>query len=42
MSERNGSLRVLIIEHERETPGGLIYEWLADHGAQVEDLHIDV
>jgi GMP synthase-like glutamine amidotransferase len=42
VSERNGSLRVLIIEHERETPGGLIYEWLAEHGAQVEDLHIDV
>ena len=42
MSERNGRLRVLIIEHERETPGGLIYEWLADHDAQVEELHIDV
>jgi GMP synthase-like glutamine amidotransferase len=42
MSERNGRLRVLIIEHERETPGGLIYEWLADHNAQVEELHIDV
>jgi GMP synthase-like glutamine amidotransferase len=42
MSDRNGRLRVLIIEHERETPGGLIYEWLADHDAQVEELHIDV
>jgi GMP synthase-like glutamine amidotransferase len=42
MSERNGGLRVLIIEHERATPGGLIYEWLADHDAQVEELHIDV
>jgi GMP synthase-like glutamine amidotransferase len=42
VSERNGRLRVLIIEHERETPGGLIYEWLAEHDAQVEDLHIDV
>ena len=42
MSEQNGRLRVLIIEHERETPGGLIYEWLADHDAQVEELHIDV
>jgi GMP synthase-like glutamine amidotransferase len=42
MSERNGRLRVLIIEHERATPGGLIYEWLADHDAQVEELHIDV
>jgi GMP synthase-like glutamine amidotransferase len=42
MSERNGRLRVLIIEHERETPGGLIYEWLADHDAQVEELRIDI
>jgi GMP synthase-like glutamine amidotransferase len=42
MTGRNGRLRALIIEHERETPGGLIYEWLADHGAQVEELQIDV
>jgi len=42
MSGRNGRLRALIIEHERETPGGLIYEWLADHGALVEELQVDV
>lgn len=42
MSERNGRLRVLIIEHERATPGGLIYEWLADHDADVEELRIDI
>jgi GMP synthase-like glutamine amidotransferase len=42
MSERNGRLRALIIEHERETPGGLIYEWLADHDAHVEELRIDI
>ena len=42
MSERNGQLRALIIEHERESPGGLIYEWLADHDAQVEEFRIDI
>jgi len=42
MSERNGSFRALIIEHERATPGGLIYEWLADHDAEVDELRIDV
>ena len=42
MSKRNGSFRALIIEHERATPGGLIYEWLADHDAEVDELRIDV
>jgi GMP synthase-like glutamine amidotransferase len=42
MSGPNGRLRALIIEHERATPGGLIYEWLADHDAEVEELRIDI
>jgi GMP synthase-like glutamine amidotransferase len=42
MSGSNGRLRALIIEHERATPGGLIYEWLADHDAEVEELRIDI
>jgi GMP synthase-like glutamine amidotransferase len=39
---RNGRPRALIIEHERATPGGLVYEWLEDHGVAVEELEIDV
>jgi GMP synthase-like glutamine amidotransferase len=35
-------IRALIIEHERATPGGRIYDWLADHGAEIEELRIDV
>lgn len=42
MNERNGRLRALIIEHERATPGGLIYEWLADHNAHIDELRIDI
>jgi GMP synthase-like glutamine amidotransferase len=38
----NGRLRALVIEHERATPGGLIYDWLDDYGADVEELEIDV
>ena len=36
------SFRTLIIEHERVTPGGLIYDWLEDHEAEVDELRIDV
>jgi GMP synthase-like glutamine amidotransferase len=36
------SFRVLIIEHERATPGGLIYHWVRDRGARAEELRIDV
>jgi GMP synthase-like glutamine amidotransferase len=36
------SFRVLVIEHERATPGGLIYDWVRDHGAVAEELRIDV
>jgi GMP synthase-like glutamine amidotransferase len=38
----NGNPRALVIEHERATPGGLVYEWLEDHGVAVEELEIDV
>jgi GMP synthase-like glutamine amidotransferase len=34
--------RALVVEHERATPGGLVYDWLAEHGVEVEDLRIDV
>jgi GMP synthase-like glutamine amidotransferase len=39
---RNGSFRALVVEHERATPGGLVYDWLDDYGAEVDDLRIDV
>ena len=42
MSGRNGEFRALIVEHERATPGGLVYDWLDDYDAEVEDLRIDV
>ena len=35
-------LRVLIIEHERETTGGLVQEWLEDHAERVDVLPIDI
>jgi GMP synthase-like glutamine amidotransferase len=42
VSGRNGTFRALIVEHERTTPGGLVYDWLDDYDAQVEELRIDV
>ena len=39
---RNGAFRALVVEHERATPGGLVYDWLDDYNAEVEDLRIDV
>jgi GMP synthase-like glutamine amidotransferase len=42
VSGRNGSFRALIVEHERATPGGLVYDWLDDYDAEVEELRIDV
>jgi len=42
VTSRNGSFRALVVEHERATPGGLVYDWLDDYGAEVEDLRIDV
>lgn len=38
----NGKLRALVVEHERATPGGLVYEWLEAHDADVEELRIDI
>ena len=38
----NGKLRALIVEHERATPGGLVYDWLESHDADVDELRIDV
>jgi GMP synthase-like glutamine amidotransferase len=35
-------VKALVIEHERATPGGLVYDWLADHNFEVEDYRIDV
>src|SRR5205085_4773308 len=42
MTSKNGSFRALIVEHERATPGGLIYDWLEDQGAEIDELRIDV
>ena len=43
MSERaNGRLRALIIEHERPSPAGFVFDWLAEHGAEVDELKIDI
>jgi GMP synthase-like glutamine amidotransferase len=42
VSGRNGTFRALIVEHERATPGGLVYDWLDDYDVQVEELRIDV
>jgi GMP synthase-like glutamine amidotransferase len=38
----NGTFRALIVEHERATPGGLVYDWLGSHGAEVDELRIDI
>lgn len=42
MSGADSGPRALVIEHERATPGGLLYDWLTDRGFAVEDLRIDV
>jgi GMP synthase-like glutamine amidotransferase len=42
VSRRREPLRALIIEHERVTPAGLIYEWLEREAAEVDELRIDV
>ena len=36
------SFRALIIEHERPSPAGFVYDWLEEHGAEVDELKIDV
>jgi GMP synthase-like glutamine amidotransferase len=35
-------LRALVVEHERATPGGLVYDWLEQRGAELDILRIDV
>jgi GMP synthase-like glutamine amidotransferase len=35
-------VKALIVEHERATPAGLVYDWLDSHDADVEELRIDV
>src|ERR1700676_1760068 len=34
--------RALLLQHERETPGGLIREWLDERGVDVDEVRIDV
>jgi GMP synthase-like glutamine amidotransferase len=31
-----------VIEHERATPGGLVYDWLEDHDVEIDELEIDI
>jgi GMP synthase-like glutamine amidotransferase len=40
--EGRDRLRVLILQHEEPTPPGHVTEWLAEHGAEVDTLRIDV
>jgi GMP synthase-like glutamine amidotransferase len=35
-------LRALVIEHERATPGGLVYQWLEERDAHLDIYRIDV
>ena len=42
MSETDGSLRALIIQHELATPPGVLGEWLDELGADVDVLRIDL
>jgi len=35
-------VKALIVEHERATPGGLVYDWLDSHKIEPEDYRIDV
>ena len=35
-------LRALILQHEEPTPPGLVGGWLDEHGAEVDELRIDV
>ena len=37
-----GGLRVLIVQHEDPTPGGVVLDWLVEQGAQVEVHRIDL
>ena len=35
-------MKALIVEHERATPGGLVYDWLDSHGIEAQDYRIDI
>ncbi len=37
-----GGLRVLVVQHEEPTPGGLVVDWLQEHGSDVEVFRIDL
>ena len=39
---KNAPLRALIVQHEDPTPPGLVTEWLDEHGADVDELRIDI
>src|ERR1700674_5486018 len=34
--------RVLLLQHEQETPGGLISPWLDERGVDVDEVRIDL
>lgn len=42
MSETDGNVRALIVQHEDFTPPGVLSEWLADLGAAVDVFRIDL
>jgi GMP synthase-like glutamine amidotransferase len=42
MSSKRADLRVLIVQNEDASPGGLIDQWLDEQGAEVDVLRIDV
>lgn len=38
----SATFRALIVEHERPSPAGFVYDWLGEHGAEVDELKIDI
>jgi GMP synthase-like glutamine amidotransferase len=36
------TLRALVVQHEEETPPGLVAQWLAYHGIQADEVRIDL
>jgi GMP synthase-like glutamine amidotransferase len=42
MSSPRSNLRVLVVQNEEPTPGGLINEWLDERGAEVDVLRSDL
>jgi GMP synthase-like glutamine amidotransferase len=42
VSRSDVDLRALIVQHEEPTPPGVVGEWLADRGAQVDVFRIDI